>query len=79
VVSVVSNTYRIVVDGELDQLTAAAFRDLRLACDHGMTVMWTDAIDQAALNGILDRLRAVGAVLVALDRSDVGPSPSVRG
>jgi hypothetical protein len=79
VVSVVSNTYRIVVEGELDELTAVAFSDLRMVCDHGMTVMWAEAVDQAALNGILDRLRAVGAVLVALDRSDVGPPSSVPG
>jgi hypothetical protein len=69
VVSVINHAYRIVVEGEMDDLTAAAFCDLRLVSDHGTTVMWTTAVDQAALNGILDRLRAVGAVLVGLERS----------
>jgi hypothetical protein len=76
VVSVVCNTYRIVVDGELDELTAAAFSDLALVRADGRTVLSTGDIDQAALNGILDRLRAVGAVLVGLDRSAAGASPT---
>lgn len=63
------NRFRIVVEGEWDGLTASAFPDLRLERAGGATVLSTGGIDQAALDGILDRLRAVGAVLVSLDRS----------
>ena len=63
-------TYRIVIEGEFDDLTAAAFPDLACACADGMTGLQTDAVDQAALSGILDRLRSVGAALVSLGRSE---------
>ncbi len=75
----ISSTYRVIVEGELDELTAAAFSDLPIVCTGGLTVMSTGVVDQAALNGILDRLRAVGAVLVGLERSDVATQSSALG
>lgn len=71
-------TYRIVVEGEFDDLTAAAFPDLDCTCAEGMTVLQTDAVDQAALGGILDRLRSVGATLVSLGRSQSDATPAAR-
>jgi hypothetical protein len=78
VAPVIACTYRIVVEGEFDDLTAAAFPDLACVCEDGMTVLQTDAVDQAALSGILDRLRSVGATLVSLGRAQSDASPVSR-
>jgi hypothetical protein len=60
--------YIIVVDGEFDDGTAAAFGDLRVDRGVGRTTIRTGAIDQSGLNGVLDRLRLVGATLVTVER-----------
>lgn len=62
--------YRITIEGELDELSSAAFADvdIRRAC--GATVLQTLPLDQAALNGVLDRLRGIGAALVEVRRAD---------
>jgi hypothetical protein len=61
--------YRIIIDGELDDLSAAAFADLDVERGRGATVLRTEPIDQAALNGVLDRLRLIGAALVEVRRA----------
>ena len=61
-------SYRIVVDGELDEGLVARFDDVALERANGQTVLSTSLVDQAALNGVLDRLRTVGAELVELHR-----------
>lgn len=61
-----TNRYRITIQGELDELTALAFEDVHVERSGGQTLLHTDEIDQAGLNGLLDRLRAVGAVLVGV-------------
>ncbi len=78
VASVIACTYRIVIEGEFDDLTAAAFPDVACSCEDGMTVLQTDAVDQAALSGILDRLRSVGAVLVSLGRAETDAAAAGR-
>jgi hypothetical protein len=60
--------YVVIVDGEFDDGTAASFGDLGVERGSGRTTLRTGPIDQAALNGVLDRLRLVGAVLVMVDR-----------
>jgi hypothetical protein len=68
-------SYRITVEGEFDDMTAAMFRDVVLTRGRGQTSLCTAEVDQAALNGVLDRLRMIGAVLVSLDRgTDSGRS-----
>jgi len=62
-------TYRITVEGEFDDVTASMFRDLALSTGNGCTSLVTDDVDQAGLNGVLDRLRLIGASLVSLDRA----------
>ena len=61
--------YRITVEGEFDDVTASMFRDLAVSKGHGSTSLVTKAVDQAGLNGVLDRLRLIGASLVSLDRA----------
>ena len=62
-------TYRITVEGEFDDVTAAMFRDLTVESGAGHTSLLTRGVDQAGLNGVLDRLRLIGASLVSLDRA----------
>lgn len=62
-------TYRITVEGEFDDVTASMFRDLTVEAGSGRTSLVTADVDQAGLNGVLDRLRLIGAVLVSLDRA----------
>jgi hypothetical protein len=62
------SAYVVIVDGEFDDGTAASFDDLSVERGGGRTTLLTGPIDQAALNGVLDRLRLVGAVLVTVDR-----------
>lgn len=67
--------YRIVVDGVLDDVTAAGFDDVRIERGDDCTTLFTPVVDQPGLAGILDRLRRVGAALASLDRT----SPATRG
>lgn len=60
--------YRITIEGEFDEVTAGAFPDVEVRRGDGVTVLATGVVDQPALNGLLDRLRQVGAALVALER-----------
>ena len=60
--------YRITIEGEIDELTADAFPDVQVRRGDGVTVLITGVVDQPALNGLLDRLRQVGAALVSLER-----------
>jgi len=62
--------YSIVIEGELDALAAHAFDDVALERSDGRTRLQTAEVDQAGLNGVLDRLRAIGAVLHNVDRID---------
>ena len=62
--------YRITIEGELDELSCAAFADLDIHRAGGATVLQTVPLDQAALNGVLDRLRLIGAALVEVRRAD---------
>ena len=63
-----TSSYRIVVDGEFDEVTAAGFPETELVPAAGRTTLYTPCVDQAGLCGLLDRLRNVGVDLVALER-----------
>jgi hypothetical protein len=58
--------YEVVIAGEFDPASASAFDDVSIERRPGRTVLSTADIDQAALNGLLDRLRMIGAVLISL-------------
>ncbi len=64
-------TYIITVEGEFDEVTCSAFADLDVQCAGGNTVLHTPPSDQAALDGVLDRLRLVGATLLELRRTEL--------
>jgi hypothetical protein len=55
--------YRVVVRGRLTQRLASAFDGLTIEPGKGCTALSGCHLDQAALHGVLDRLRALGIEL----------------
>jgi hypothetical protein len=64
--------YEIRITGQLDEASAAAFAGLEVASQGQVTVI-TGEFDQAALHGLLERIRLLGLDLVEARR--VGRSP----
>ena len=59
--------YELRVKGRLESRWAAWFEGLRLTSeDDGTTVMHGPVVDQAALHGLLQKLRDVGIPLISL-------------
>ena len=65
--------YEIRVACQLDETTAAAFAGLDVATCGAVTVI-TGELDQAALHGLLERIRSLGLELVEARRTR-GPGP----
>ena len=60
-------TYEIVVRGHLDDGYAGWFEGMTLAQEEeGVTTMCGSVTDQAALHGLLSRIRDLGLVLLSL-------------
>ncbi len=59
--------YRIRIEERLDRETAAVFEGLEIAID-GETTVISGALDQAALHGLLERVRMLGLELVEARR-----------
>jgi hypothetical protein len=71
--------YQIRVSGHLDSRWAAAFADLRLTREQdGTTVISGIGDDQAALHGLLRKVRDLGLPLVSVTRSDTPATTSRR-
>jgi hypothetical protein len=67
--------YRITVEGALDDGWSAWFDGLTLAHDaDGVTTLEGAVRDQAALHGLLARVRDLGLTLVAVERRGAGPT-----
>jgi hypothetical protein len=60
--------YEIRVEGILDQRWRAWFEGLRIDCDDGQTVISGPVTDQAALHGLLNKVRDRGLVLISVRR-----------
>ena len=71
--------YQIRVSGHLDRRWAAAFADLRLIQEQdGTTVISGIRDDQAALHGLLRKVRDLGLPLVSVTRTDTPATTSRR-
>ena len=67
--------YEIRVQGRLDDRWAAWFDGLDLSrADDGTTALRGPVTDQAALHGLLHKLRDLGVPLLSVTRTDPDPS-----
>ena len=65
-----SAPYEIRVEGILDQRWTAWFEDLAIDSDHSQTIISGPVVDQAALHGLLNKVRDLGLVLICVRRLD---------
>jgi len=72
--------YRIVVRSELSERYAAAFEEMEMETNSGLTVLTGKIIDQPHLYGILERINGLGLELLSVEclpegtQDDVGSS-----
>ena len=75
-----SCNYVIVVQGQMDGRWSGWFNGLELAQrPGGQTVLTGPVTDQAALHGILSRIRDLGLPLLFLRRADFHSEESTKG
>lgn len=67
-----NSRYEIRVRGILDERWAAWFEDLQVASDGEETVISGPVADQAALHGVLTKVRDLGLFLVSVRHLDAG-------
>jgi hypothetical protein len=68
-------TYRIVLDGELGDDVGRAFTGMSLSREGGRTVLVGTMRDQSQLQGVLQRISALGLTLLSVSVPDDEPSP----
>jgi len=75
-------TYELSFKGAASETLAVAFEGCRVRTDHGITIVRSEVADQAALQGLLSRVHALGLELLDLrlvvepDESDSWAIPS---
>ena len=67
------NSYRIQIEGRLDEDWSAWFDGLAITVEGGVSILTTADLDQAALRGILCRLWDLNLVLISVIPLNVGP------
>ena len=70
--------YQIRITGQLDARWADWFEGLTITLDGGDTLITGPVVDQAALHGLLKRVRDLGMPLVSVSPSEAG-SPTTLG
>jgi hypothetical protein len=71
--------YRIVVRSELSDRYAVAFEGMQMEAKNGQTILTGEVKDQPHLFGILDRLNALGLVLLSVQALSEAAHPSAEG
>jgi hypothetical protein len=74
-----ANVYRIVVRRELSDRYAVAFEGIQMEAKNGRTILTGEVKDQPHLFGILDRLNALGLVLLSVQALSEAAHPSAEG
>jgi len=68
--------YQIRIEGHLGPAWTAWFSGLSIALeDNGDTLLTGPVVDQAALHGLLKKVRDLGVLLVSVNRLEPGPAP----
>jgi len=68
--------YQIRLEGHLGHAWAGIFPGLSVALEDGGDTLLTGAVvDQAALHGLLKKVRDLGVPLVSVNRLEPGPAP----
>ena len=71
--------YEIRVEGHLGHALAGWFEGLSIALeDDGDTLLTGAIVDQAALHGLLKKVRDIGVPLVSVNRLEPGPAPQPK-
>jgi hypothetical protein len=70
-------TYQIRITGQLDSRWADWFEGLTITLDGGDTLITGPVVDQAALHGLLKRVRDLGMPLVSVGPVESGPSTTL--
>ncbi len=73
-----SRTYALEVEGELSDEMAYVLEGMRLRREHGNTVLVGVARDQAALQGLLQRLSDLGLTLLSVNAVADDPGAESR-
>jgi hypothetical protein len=71
----VTGSYVIVLDGEIDPMCAVVFAPAEVRLQDGRTILSTAAIDQPALHGLLDRVAGLGLTLLSVTSADQPVDP----
>ena len=61
-------TYTVKLRGRAGPAVSAALGELDIHLEHDCTVVTVDLVDQAAMHGLLDRIRDIGVEVIELRR-----------
>jgi hypothetical protein len=67
----VTSSYVIVIEGEVDPACAVVFAPADVTVGGGRTTVQTEAIDQPGLHGILDRVADLGLTLLSVTTTEM--------
>jgi hypothetical protein len=69
---VTASRYRLVVEGELGKRSCSAFEGMEIEYRDGNTVFVGDVVDQAHLQGLLERVSRLGLKLISVTPAGEG-------
>jgi hypothetical protein len=71
-----SQTYEIRIQGRLDDRWTAWFDGMELVTDgDGSTLIRGEVVDQAALHGLIQKVRDLGLPLISVTHQQTGTTP----